>query len=86
MGYCKRQTYERDKFSRGLRMRREDTFEILDAPAIANLDPILAGRFDRAMYRPEALFTFESQRFTEMLAADFTARGGILRRAEVTTP
>jgi D-amino-acid dehydrogenase len=84
MGYCTPQAYDRDEFGRRLRRRRQDTFEILDAPEIAKLDPILAGRFDRAVYRPEALFTFESQRFTEMLAADFTARGGLLRRAEVT--
>jgi D-amino-acid dehydrogenase len=85
MAYCKRQAYERDEFSRDLRTRRQDTFEILDAPAITELDPILAGRFDCAVYRPEAHFTFESRRFTELLAADFVARGGILHRAEVTT-
>jgi D-amino-acid dehydrogenase len=83
MAYSTRAAFDSDAFGRQLRTTRRDTFEILDDAAITDLDPALAGRFERALYRPEAQFTFESQRFTELLAADFTARGGILHRAEV---
>lgn len=81
MGYVHEQAFARDSYGRELRHRRKDNYQVLDDAGISKLDPALAGRFSRAVYRPAPYFTFDSQRFVELLAEQFVCSGGVIRRA-----
>jgi D-amino-acid dehydrogenase len=81
LAYVSERSFERDAYSRGLRERRNDTFEVLGDAEITKLDPALAGRFSRAVYRPTPYFTFESRKFVELLAKQFVEQGGVIHQA-----
>jgi glycine/D-amino acid oxidase-like deaminating enzyme len=81
--YRTHEAFAADRFGIDLRQRRGDDFRILDNTAIAALDGELAGRFERALYRPTARFTPDPQVFTETLATQFVEAGGELLRARV---
>jgi D-amino-acid dehydrogenase len=66
-----------------LRSRHGVSHEILDAAAVAARFPLLAGRFERAVYLDRALYTYDPAAFTRRLADQFVAEGGELREAEV---
>ena len=81
LGYRTEQTFDAARYGRELRVRHGVEFDVLDDVEITVLDPVLAGRFDRAIYRRQPHFTDDSQRFVELLADDFVARGGLVRHA-----
>jgi D-amino-acid dehydrogenase len=74
----------RARFDLELRSRRGVDYELLDASAIARISPESAGRFQHGVYFSKARFTSDPCAFARALTASFTARGGQLRRAEVT--
>ena len=76
LGYLSERTFAADSFSNELRTRRGTKFEIFGDKEITALDPVLAGRFTRGVYRPDVRFLIDSQGFVERLAEDFVARGG----------
>jgi D-amino-acid dehydrogenase len=81
LAYGSERSFAADSFSRELRTRRGTKFEIFGDKEITALDPVLAGRFTHAVYRPDARFLTDSQGFVERLADEFVARGGVLVKA-----
>jgi glycine/D-amino acid oxidase-like deaminating enzyme len=81
LAYVSERSFARDAYGRGLRERRADNFEVLGDAEITRLDPVLAGRFCRAVYRPAPYFTFESERFVGLLAKQFVDQGGVIHRS-----
>jgi D-amino-acid dehydrogenase len=81
MAYVSERSFARDAYGRGLRERRADNFEVLGDAEIAGLDPVLAGRFCRAVYRPAPHFTFESEQLVGLLAKQFADQGGVIHRS-----
>jgi D-amino-acid dehydrogenase len=70
------------RFDLDLRSRRGVDYEVLDAEAIARIDPQLAGKFQRGVFFAKARFTTDPQAFTRVLTGSFTAKGGEVRHAE----
>jgi D-amino-acid dehydrogenase len=66
-----------------LRSRRGVAFEVLDDARIAALHPPLAGRFRHGIHLPDALYTTDPRRLSEVLAGQLVADGGQIRREEV---
>ena len=79
--YGSGRSFADDAYSRELRTRRGTKFEVYGEKEIAALDPLLAGRFHCAIYRPDVRFTTDSQGFVERLADEFVARGGVVSKA-----
>ena len=79
---------EPEQFDSGLPYRLRDRhgvpYEVLEPADIATLDPVLAGKFARAAYFPNARWTTDPAKFTRALVAEFTGTGGRLLRAEVS--
>lgn len=72
------------RFSLDLRRRRGVEYGVLDAAQLAELSPVLAGRFATGVYLTKALFTRDPGGFTRTLADRFVADGGTLHQADVT--
>jgi glycine/D-amino acid oxidase-like deaminating enzyme len=83
-GYRDPRLLQSSSYSFDLRKRRGVAFEFIDKARIASLDPAYAGRFEVGAYFPNAYFTKDPREFTQILLDDVVARGGSLRRAEVT--
>jgi D-amino-acid dehydrogenase len=83
-GYRDPRLLESSSYAFDLRKRRGVAYEFIDKARIASLDPAYAGRFEVGVYFPNAYFTKDPRTFTQILLDDVIARGGSLRRAEVT--
>ncbi len=66
------------------RDRRGTPYEILGPEEIAQMDPVLSGKFTGAIYQPTAGYTTNPQRLSSLLAARFQQDGGTVLRREVT--
>jgi D-amino-acid dehydrogenase len=72
-------------FAFSLRKRRGVVVEVLDRDAIERRSPFLAGRgFEAGAYFPNAFYTKDPKAFTRTLLDELIAKGGTLRRAQVT--
>jgi D-amino-acid dehydrogenase len=81
LAYGSERSFTADSFSLELRARRGTKFEVYTDKEITALDPLLAGRFTRGVYRPDVRFLVDSQGFVERLAEEFVSRGGAIRQA-----
>ena len=69
---------------RTLYERHGGVYEVLDADEIRQMEPTLAPIFPRALYFPEFDSLTNPLRVIQAFVADFVARGGQLRQADVT--
>lgn len=81
LAYRTGRSFAADSFSQELRTRRGTKFEVFGDNEISALDPLLAGRFSHAIYRPDVRFTTDSQGFVERLAEEFVVRGGVISKS-----
>jgi len=64
--------------------RRGVQVEMLDERRIRELEPALAGRYDRGAFYPETAHTTDPLRLCQLLAEDFVRNGGRVLREKVT--
>jgi D-amino-acid dehydrogenase len=83
-GYVDQKGFERSKYAFDLRTRRGVAFEVVDKARIGSFDPLYAGRFERAVYFPNAYFTKDPRQFTQILLDEVVRKGGSLHHAEAT--
>lgn len=83
-GFQHEESFMKAQFGVGLRERRATAFEVVDGDDIAELDPLLAGRFRRGIYLPRAHHTTDPGAFTRALARNFIDGGGHIEAAAVT--
>ncbi|MGH3462234.1 MAG: NAD(P)/FAD-dependent oxidoreductase [Kribbellaceae bacterium] len=81
-GFATDESFAAAQFGVGLRESQGLTFELLDKAGIAELDPLLDGRFRHGIYLPEAHHSPDPGEFTRALARTFVDGGG---RIETTT-
>jgi glycine/D-amino acid oxidase-like deaminating enzyme len=83
-GYASDEAFAAAQYGVALRRRLGTSFEILDGAGIADLDPVLAGRFRHGIYLPQAYHTPDPGGFVAALARTFVAVGGRIEPAAVT--
>ena len=83
LGYETDDVFAEQAFDLEVRRRRGAHLRILDAAALAELAPVLAGRFRHAVHIPDAWFT-DPRELTAEVVRRFVAGRGLLVKAEVT--
>jgi D-amino-acid dehydrogenase len=83
-GFATEEAFAAAQYGVLLRRRQGLAFEILDKAGIADLDPLLDGRFRHGIYLPEAHYTPDSGAFTVALAKTLVDAGGRIETTAAT--
>ncbi len=76
-------TFEKTRPKFELLARRGVKLQFLDSKQIGALEPTLSDKFSRGVFFPETSHTTDPLRLTQLLALDFTRRGGHILRQKV---
>lgn len=82
--YRTQKAFEKAKPKHELLSNRGVKVQYLNAQEISDLEPALAGRFDRAVWLVETSYSTNPYQFVQLLAEDFVRQGGQFVRERVT--
>jgi D-amino-acid dehydrogenase len=83
-GFATDESFDAAQFGIQLRERQGLAFELVNDTGIADLDPLLRGRFKHGIYLPDAHHSPDPGEFTRALARSFLDGGGRIETTTVT--